>query len=915
MGNVTFYSYFKRLFLLVTAVLGFVTLSNAQVWTPVYTHSLSYPADQFLVNASDEPTFYDCSNSESYDPTFHASYAISENGIYWLDSKSLSVLEPANTNNIYFDTYGKNANLIFCIKLNVDEAGKYKFSYRFLAGRNFGVTLFYSSQDPFLATTDELLDEESKRTIVKREHVLTKDTPESVESDVFELAAGEYYFGFYPSVEDGGYSANIYFADFQLLKESAAGETTYTVTWDKPDNGSITVKSGENLLTSPAVVAPDTEITVSATPDYGYELETLTSKVDDAEAADIENGAVVTVSGNTLIAATFKELDKYAVTVAQVDETKGKVVLEVNGTEFESGSSAYLGETVKVTVYPVEGYKLTELTYTVGEGTSQPVEFEKGYDYYTGEFEVQGETTVNVAFAEMKDYVVSVSDGIENGELTFYVDGEEFTPGSSVQEEKTVYVSGNPASGYKLSKLTYTVEGSDEPVDFTEEMSFVVSGNTEVDAKFVALQKYAVTVDESVVNGTLVLKVDGNVIKSGDEVLEGKSVTVEADPDMGYVLETLAYTAGEEEAVDIIESKTFVVEAATVVSATFKAQTYTVTWTNPAEGTLAVQYIDADGSEQDVESGVTQIPAGATVEVVATVNDPDVNILKSVTYTVEGSTPVELEYPYTFTLQGNVTLAVEFGSPELTWSITGIKSWATFYVEVDGEREVYFYEDPVGPSSGTLEVQAGSAVKITATIPENALNQNLFPMLSIDGESVELDENGIYEFEMPAKSVSVVLNIEVPTYLLTVEKTGEGTVTIKSGGKEYYGEEDLLVERNAEFEVDAAPATGYGLQSLEVTIGGEVAVPVNGLYKATGDIVVKVVFNDTSSVNDVAAAGIYYDASCETLYFGSECDVKVYDLSGRLVMSVSGQDSVNLSSLAGGVYTAVAGGEVLKFIK
>lgn len=895
MGNVTFYNYFKRLFLLVTAILGFSLTSVAQSWTPVYSNSLSYPGDTFI--------------AEAVDPIFESQ--TSDGGIYWLETKSLSLLEPGNVNNMLFSTYGNNPTKYFTLKVNVAEAGNYKFSYRFLSGNDFGMTLFYTSDDP--ANQDS-------RIKVKADAPLTKNVAETLESDVFEITdAGDYYFGFYVSVDaPGGYSGNMVFADFQLLKEVGAGETTYTVTWDKPANGALTVKSGENLLTSPATVPANTEIVVEAAPDYGYELETLTSKVGDAAAADIENGAVVTVSGNTVIAATFKELDKYAVTVAQVDESKGSVVLEVNNSTFESGSSAYLGETVKVTVYPVEGYKLTELTYTVGDGTPQPVEFEKGYDYYTGEFEVQGETTVNVAFAEMNNYLVSVSDGIENGELTFYVDGEEFTPGNSVQEEKTVYVYGNPSPGYKLSKVTYTVEGETEPVDITEGMSFVVKGNTEVNAEFVALKNYTVKVDESIQNGALMLKLNGNLISSGKEVQEGNTVTVEVNPDLGYVLESLSYKVDDGEPVDITEVRSFVVSGPTVVSAEFKAQSYTVTWTDSAKGSLTVQYIDADGNEQNVESGVTNIPAGATIEVSASITDPNADILKSITYVnndIVGASPVELDYPYTFTLDGNVTLVADFGSPEFSWSITGRYAWATFYVEVDGERKVSFIESVVGPFGGTFEVQAGTVVKITATIPENALKQNLLPMLSVDGESVELDENGVYEFEMPAKSVSVVLNIDIPTYLLTIDQTGEGTVAISSGGTEYSGAEELLVERNVEFEVIATPAQGYGLKSVEVTIGGEVATPVNGIYTATGDIVVKVVFYDLSSISSIDSGDVYYSNSDETLYLDKEYNVRVYDLSGRLVLNVSGQNSVSMSELGNGVYTAVAGDKVLKFVK
>ena len=78
-------------------------------------------------------------------------------------------------------------------------------------------------------------------------------------------------------------------------------------------------------------------------------------------------------------------------------------------------------------------------------------------------------------------------------------------------------------------------------------------------------------------------------------------------------------------------------------------------------------------------------------------------------------------------------------------------------------------------------------------------------------------------------------------------------------------------------------------------------------------VAIAVTFQVVSGIDEVEATAVYYAAG--VLYAEGAHSVKVYDLSGRVVMSAADVDAVSVSSLAGGVYIAVVDGKVVKFVK
>lgn len=186
----------------------------------------------------------------------------------------------------------------FWIEVNVEEAGKYKFSYR---GRMEGNGTMVAELR-YGATTSAPVD----LTPVSGTYSFTASTvlPGALmESYELDLEAGTYAFCVYltDATKGANDSSNFFIGDFNLYKyEEGVAPTTYTVTWATPENGTLAVTAADEALTSPATVEEGTEIVITATPAEGYELETLT-----VGGADFTSGETYTVNSDVEIVATF----------------------------------------------------------------------------------------------------------------------------------------------------------------------------------------------------------------------------------------------------------------------------------------------------------------------------------------------------------------------------------------------------------------------------------------------------------------------------------------------------------------------------------------------------------------------------------------------------------------------------------
>lgn len=484
---------------------------------------------------------------------------------------------------------------------------------------------------------------------------------------------------------------------------------------------------------------------------------------------------------------------------------------------------------LKVEAKPAGTKVIKSLTYTVNNGEAQNIE--------NGEIKLTGNTNISVEFEELPFFDVKVAEGIENGTVTLKVDGSAVE--GKVQMRKNVTVEVAPSKDYKLTALTYSVEGNDglQNVDIKEAKSFTVEGNTIVNATFEPLNQYEVNLADNILNGSVSLKVDGATIEG--TVQEGKTVTVETESEVGYSLSALTYSVenGEQD-VDIMDTKSFVVTGNTTVNATFELSNYTITWTEE-NGKLEVKYIDTEEKEQPVENGITEIPAGSTIKVIPTADTENGYIFKSLSYQLGNEAPVALtEEPYEFILNDNATLNVKFGYPSLNWSTGGLKVFFGILKVSTPDNADLINIDQTGAQNSSVEIPAGTTVTVLATVPEDK-KSTLEGRVYLDEIKQKLDENATCTFTMPAKETSLKVIYDEIKYSYNVTKEGEGDVQVKVGNISSGAATGEIAKDNM-FSVIATPKEGWKLKSLEVKINDEVVTGEE--FKATGDVEINVVF-------------------------------------------------------------------------
>ncbi|MBE7065864.1 MAG: LamG domain-containing protein [Ruminococcaceae bacterium] len=303
----------------------------------------------------------------------------------------------------------------------------------------------------------------------------------------------------------------------EVLTAYEALEVKYNVSVGTVTNGTVTINPTGS-------VNDGTEVTVTATPATGYELDEI-----------LVNGSAITgntftVTEDAVVTATFKKI-KYNVSVGTV--TNGTV------TTSATGSIDY-GTTITVTATPVDGYQLEAILVNGSAITGNT-------------FTVTEAAVVTATFKEIP--VTATTYEVSTGTVTNGTVAA--TPNGTVEEGTTITVTATPAAGYQLDAIL--VNGT--AITGT---TFELTEDAVITATFslIPVAKYDVSVG-TVENGTVTVAPNG-------EVEEGTTVTVTATAADGYTLDQIFVNG------TAITGTTFEVTADSVVTATFKSNIVSV---------------------------------------------------------------------------------------------------------------------------------------------------------------------------------------------------------------------------------------------------------------------------------------------------------------------------------------------------
>ena len=397
-------------------------------------------------------------------------------------------------------------------------------------------------------------------------------------------------------------------ATFKAVENQGGDPTKYTVTFDAPTNGTLSVKNGSADVATGATLDANTELTLTATPAANYELETLVAVVAGTEndlAKDKKGSKDVVTVTYTLAAdvtfkATFKAVEnqggdptKYTVTFDA--PTNGTLTVKNGSADVATGATLDANTELTLTATPATGYKLDKLVAVVGSETKELAKESK--ESVTVTYKLEANVTFTATFKEVKNdppisapqYTVTF-DAPTNGTLTVKNGSADVATGATLDANTELSLTATPATGYKLATLVATVGGNDTDLlsedkkGSTESVTvtYTLSADVTLKATFedvkndppISAPQYKVTFDAPT-NGTLTVKNGSADVATGAKLDANTELTLTATPAQGYALDKLVAVVGSETKELAKESKeavtvTYKLEADVKFVATFK---------------------------------------------------------------------------------------------------------------------------------------------------------------------------------------------------------------------------------------------------------------------------------------------------------------------------------------------------------
>lgn len=213
----------------------------------------------------------------------------------------------------------------------------------------------------------------------------------------------------------------------------------------------------------------------------------------------------------------IQALPSYAITVPEV--ANGTLTV-MNGDQALGAGvhNVTVGSSLTITAEPAEGYFLTLLKYAgeyIASGSTVPV---------------TGDAAIEVTFANTA-YALTVAETEADYTLTA-LNGTELNLASVPEGTEVLLTINDWPEGKTLKQVTL----NGEPILPQEDGTylFTVTSDTALSIELRDLETYTVTFPASVPNGTLTVTGKNGALASGDTVLEGSTIKVEATANSGY---------------------------------------------------------------------------------------------------------------------------------------------------------------------------------------------------------------------------------------------------------------------------------------------------------------------------------------------------------------------------------------------
>ena len=435
------------------------------------------------------------------------------------------------------------------------------------------------------------------------------------------------------------YQSAYVWKDFNPMVEQLVN---YTITYNQSTNGTFKVKNGTQEVASGSSLQEDTELTIEATPDPFYRLDSI--KVNGVRI----EGFSFRLGDNTTLEVFFGR-DAYKVTYEQ---STGGTFRILNGTqEIASGSLVDKGTVLTVEATPNAGKKFDfiKINYKNIAGNS---------------FKVRVDTKVEVFFGEVNKSTITYYRS-EGGTFRILNGTQEVASGSVVDDGTVLTVEATPDQSRMYERLDSIKVNGERIVG----LSFTVTHSSHIEV-FFGKKKFAITYSQPV-GGTISLydyKRYNKEVHSGDSLEYDSWLIFKLTPAPEYKYDSLTVN-GRKVNIRIDGTEGLIVSYHMNIKAFFSKPHYAVTYNNPYGGSIHVIkgtdiVMSGEKVEKDTELTVRATPNSGFA-------------LKSLTLNGQ-----DIDNGYTFRIDKAVDIRVVF-------------STATALAEAAAEPTLTLYPNPV----------------------------------------------------------------------------------------------------------------------------------------------------------------------------------------------------------------------------
>ena len=591
-------------------------------------------------------------------------------------------------------------------------------------------------------------------------------------------------------------------------------------------------------------VALGTSITIKAVADENYKVTSFT-----VNRSSIVNTYTTTIYGIHNFSMSTA-LDTVTISITQ--PTGATISVRYNGTDYTNEFSMIRNKPVVVTITPTEKYNVNGLYWngvSISNGSTQT-------------------PTANVsitAVVAIKRISIELPTSVSNGSVSAVANGTTYTNSFVVDYGTKVTINAKANTGYHLNSLK---NGSSV---IANGIILTATSTISISCSFI-INTYTINITQPSSNGTITVTSAGEHHTSNFTVTHGTTITVVATPNTGYEFKSLLVNGNS-----FTSGNSMVVTDNVYISGSTSANSYLVTITQPANGTISAVYNNitytssfnaeygstvkvslaantgyhvsnitwngnsvTDGSIQTVTGNMTLTGRVSANIYRVSFTDPEGGKF-SILYRGRWyyTSPMSIAYGESITIQldadtGYQIDSIKFGDKAVangsTNTITGA---CTITATTSLKTYTVTITNPVGATisatvNGTTNYTSTFTAKHGTSIKYNVLASTGYDVTSFTYGGATIN-NG--DTKVLTGNVTVTAAATLKSYEVNIIQPSDGTIRVGGNTSKF------TAKHFSSYDVTLTPSTGYSVKSLtwngkEITNGSKQTV--TGVTAVTG---------------------------------------------------------------------------------